>query len=42
MPKLGVAGAAVATVIGQCVAGLIAFIFNIKFNTEVKLSYKGF
>lgn len=42
LPKMGVAGAAVATVIGQCVAGVVACICNIKFNTEVTLSLKGF
>ncbi|MDO5155710.1 MAG: MATE family efflux transporter [Eubacteriales bacterium] len=41
-PKMGIAGAAIATVIGQCVAGLIAFVFNLKVNHEVKLSFKGF
>ncbi len=34
-PKLGVAGAAYATVIGQCVAGLMAFILNIKKNPDI-------
>lgn len=42
MPKLGVAGAAIATVIGQCVAGILAFIFNLRVNQEVQLSFKGF
>ena len=37
MPKMGVAGAALATVIGQWVAGILAIIFNIKFNDEVKV-----
>ena len=41
-PKMGVAGAAVATVIGQCVAGIVAFTCNHKFNHEIKLSFKGF
>ncbi|MCQ2531923.1 MAG: MATE family efflux transporter [Saccharofermentans sp.] len=39
-PKLGAAGAAIATVIGQCCAATIALIFNIKVNTEIKLSIK--
>lgn len=39
-PKLGAAGAAIATVIGQCCAATIALIFNIKVNTEIKLSFK--
>ncbi len=41
-PRLEVAGAAIATVIGQCVAGIIAFVLNIKFNHEIKLNFKGF
>lgn len=41
-PRMGVAGAAVATVIGQCVAAVVAFVCNWKFNHEVKLSLKGF
>lgn len=42
MPKLGVAGAAIATVIGQVVGGTLGLIFNIKFNKEITLSVKGF
>lgn len=42
LPKMGVAGAAAATVIGQCVAALVACVCNIKFNHEVNLSLKGF
>lgn len=42
MPRMGVAGAAVATVIGQIVAGIIAIIINEKKNTEIKLHFKGF
>ncbi|MCR4792072.1 MAG: MATE family efflux transporter [Lachnospiraceae bacterium] len=34
-PAFGVAGAAYATVIGQCVAGLLALIFNLKVNKEI-------
>ncbi len=41
-PKLGVAGAAVATVAGQIVSGIMACIFNQKFNPEVFVSLKGF
>ncbi len=37
-PKMGMAGAAIATVIGQCVAGVLAIIFNIKLNKEIQLS----
>ena len=32
-PAMGVTGAAVATVIGQCVAAVVAFTCNHKFNT---------
>lgn len=42
MPKLGVAGAAVATVIGQIVGGTLGLIFNIRVNKEITLSVKGF
>lgn len=38
----GVAGAALATVIGQCVAAAMAVVFNVKKNTEISLSFKGF
>lgn len=42
MPKLGVAGAAIATVIGQIVGGTLGLIFNIKVNKEITLTVKGF
>ncbi len=42
MPKLGVAGAAVATILGQCVAAVIACIINIKKNHDIELHFKGF
>ncbi len=42
LPKMGVAGAAAATVIGQCVAAAVAFICNKKYNHEINLSLKGF
>ena len=41
-PKLGIAGAAVATVIGQIVAGIFALILNIKKNKEIHIHLKGF
>lgn len=37
---MGVAGAAVATVIGQWVAGIMAVIFNLKCNKEVEFGLK--
>lgn len=42
LPKMGVAGAAIATVIGQCVAGGLAVFFNHKFNHEIQVHIKGF
>ncbi len=42
LPKMGVAGAAIATVIGQCVAAAVAFACNLKYNHEIDLSFKGF
>lgn len=42
VPKLGVAGAAIATVIGQIIAGIIALVINIKKNDEIQLKLKGF
>ena len=41
-PAMGVTGAAVATVIGQCVAAVVAFTCNLKFNTEIKIHFQGF
>ena len=41
-PKMGVTGAAVATVIGQCVAGVVAGTCHHKFNYEVNVELKGF
>ncbi|MCH5251119.1 MAG: MATE family efflux transporter [Lachnospiraceae bacterium] len=42
MPRMGVKGAAVATVIGQIIAGILAICFNYAKNEEVKISSKGF
>ena len=42
MPKLGVKGAAIATVVGQIVAAVFALILNLKKNPEIKISFKGF
>lgn len=41
-PKLGVAGAALATVIGQIAAGIIALILNSKKNKDISLNIKSF
>lgn len=42
MPRMGVAGAAVATVVGQIVGGIIGLIFNLKKNDDITLSFRGF
>ena len=42
MPKMGVAGAAVATVTGQTVAGVIALVVNFKKNEDIHIRFKGF
>lgn len=41
-PKMGVAGAALATVLGQIIALVIAIILNYKYNKEIQFRYKGF
>ena len=40
IPAMGVAGAAVATVIGQWIAAALAMIFNLKCNPDVQLGLK--
>lgn len=40
--KLGVAGAAIATVIGQIIAACVAVYFNIRFNNEIHIFSKKF
>ena len=40
LPAYGVAGAAIATVIGQWVAGIMAVIFNVTKNPDVKFGLK--
>lgn len=42
LPKMGVAGAAVATVFGQWVAAVLAFLVNKKKNSDLQVSFKGF
>lgn len=42
IPRMGVAGAAVATVAGQIIAGIMGIIINEKKNTDIKLRIKGF
>ncbi len=41
-PKMGVAGAATATIFGQIVAMLLAWLMNVKWNPEVSINMKGF
>lgn len=41
-PKMGVAGAAVATVIGQIAGAVIGIVCNLKWNHEIRLQLKGF
>ena len=41
-PRLGIVGAAAATVAGQIVAAIMAVIFNIKVNKEIHITFKGF
>lgn len=40
-PKMGIAGAAAATVFGQIVAMIFGFIYNWKVNREIRLSLRG-
>ena len=42
LPRMGVTGAAVATVIGQIVAFLLAVLLNKKKNADVRLNLRGF
>lgn len=42
VPAMGVTGAAVATVIGQIVAGVLGIVFNQKKNHDVRIQMKGF
>lgn len=42
LPRMGVAGAAIATVTGQIVAAILAIFFNLTRNKELTLSFRGF
>ena len=42
MPKMGVAGAAIATVTGQICAAILAITFNLTKNPDVHISFKDF
>lgn len=41
-PELGIKGAAIATIIGQIIAGTTACLFNIFKNTDINIKIKGF
>jgi Na+-driven multidrug efflux pump len=41
-PRMGITGAAVATVIGQIVGAMLGLYFNITRNREIHVSFKGF
>lgn len=41
LPRMGVAGAAVATVTGQIIAGSLAALINYKKNDDIRLQFKG-
>lgn len=42
LPRMGAAGAAAATVLGQIIAAVLALIFNLTKNKEISLSFRGF
>ena len=42
LPKMGIAGAGLATVIGQCFAMSLAIYFNIKHNPDISFEFKSF
>jgi len=41
-PEMGVAGAALATVLGQIIATLLGLYINVKYNKEITIQFKGF
>lgn len=42
LPAMGMRGAAIATVIGQCAAGAVGLILNIRWNKEIQFRAKDF
>ena len=42
VPAMGVRGAALATITGQIISGFVAMLVNVKKNTEINISLKGF
>ena len=41
-PEMGIRGAAIATVIGQCVSASLGIFFNLKYNHEIRILLKNF
>ena len=41
-PRMGVKGAAIATVCGQCIAGTLAMLFNIRKNPDLHITFRRF
>ena len=42
LPAMGVRGAAIATIIGQIIAGITAYLMNVYANKDINVSMKGF
>nr|WP_084234722.1 MATE family efflux transporter [Papillibacter cinnamivorans] len=42
VPAMGVAGAAIATVLGQSIAMVLGMILNLRVNHDIQLSFRGF
>ena len=42
MPAMGIAGAAIATVIGQCIGAVLGIFMNLKYNADVQFGAKYF
>lgn len=42
LPAMGMRGAAIATVIGQCAAGAVGLVLNIKWNKDISFQAKSF
>ncbi|MDR1363042.1 MAG: MATE family efflux transporter [Spirochaetaceae bacterium] len=41
-PQMGVKGAAIATIIGECCGSIVAIALNLKVNKEIRFSFKNF
>ncbi len=42
LPAMGIRGAAIATVIGQCLAAISAYLMNLKYNHDIRISFRKF